>query len=161
MYAHRSDIVVEVWARSVRCVARGANSNFFFGGSGEDDFQAVLFEALRNTRYQFFGLLVFLFIRTRVSLKTAHGWPQRWILRAGTRLGYIFIQVLSALRAVCRVSRVHVPYVKRCYFFSKEKKQAAGPNSSGATLSLKTRVPVPACVPLFRFPKYYSSEASF
>ena len=47
---------------------------------------------------------------------------------------------LDALRAVCRVSRVRVLGVMNCFFIfsltKKSKKQGAGPNSLGATLSL-------------------------
>ena len=46
---------------------------------------------------------------------------------------------LGALGAVCRVLRVYVPCIMRCFFSKKE--QAAGPNSLvSATLCLRTRV---------------------
>ena len=60
---------------------------------------------------------------------------------------------LGVLRAVCRVSRVHVPCVMRCFFSRKNKKQkqAADPNSLGGTFSLRTRVGAPASVPFSFF----------
>ena len=50
------------------------------------------------------------------------------------RFGVRYHPSLGVLLAVCHVSRVHVPFVMRC-FFSFKKKQAAGPNILGATFS--------------------------
>ena len=61
---------------------------------------------------------------------------------------------LGALGASCRVSRVHVPCVMRCFFCSHFfffVKQTAGPNGLGATLSLTTRVRAPASKRFFCF----------
>ena len=70
---------------------------------------------------------------------------------------------LGVLRAVCRVSRVHVPCVMRCFFSRKNKKQkqAADPNSLGGTFSLRTRVGAPASVPFsffFSFAFFFFSQ---
>ena len=76
--------------------------------------------------YSLFFMLVFLLIR--ISLKTA-----RLAKTLGSlcrdRLGVHYHPTLGALGAVCRASRVHVPFVMRyqVHFFSKKKKEAAGP----------------------------------
>ena len=56
-------------------------------------------------------------------------------------------------RAACRLPRVtRACAVCKAMLFSQEKKkQAAGPNSLGATLSLRARIRAPASVFLFLF----------
>ena len=59
------------------------------------------------------------------------------------RFGAHYHPILDALRAVCRVSRVHVPCVTRecavcsTILFLEKEKQAASPNSLGATLDFE------------------------
>ena len=131
--------VVEVWARSVQCVARGLRSKvIFFRREWIRRFPGCLFKALSCVL--FFEILVFL---AYVSLWKRHGLPQLWVPLAGTGWGYIFMQVWAHCVpcAVCTG--------KAMLFFLKQKKQPAGPNSLGATLSLRTRVRTPARVHLF------------
>ena len=69
-------------------------------------------------------------------------------------MGYIIIQVWARCMRYAVLSHVHVPCVLR-YTFLKHthtNTQAAGPNSLGATSSLKTRVRPPASVPFPFFP---------
>ena len=84
----------------------------------------------------------------RISLKTARlAVTLRPLCRE--RFGVRYNPSLGSLRAVCRVSRVHMPCVMRS--LSKNKKQAAGPSCLGATLSLRTRVRAPASFAFFCF----------
>ena len=77
-----------------------------------------------------------------VSLWKRHGLPQLWVPCAATASGYIIIQVWA--RCVpCAESRVFCAVWNAIL---SEKKQAAGPNCLGATLSSRTRARAPAGV---------------
>ena len=97
-----------------------------------------------------------MWVLVRISLKTA-----RLAITLSSRFGVHYHPSLGALRAVCRVSRVHVPCVIRCLPPPAHKAKPAGPNNLGATSSLRTRVRAPASVPfLLLFVRLYFSVLS-
>ena len=105
----RSDTVVEVWARSVQCVARGVRSKFFFSpGVGKTSLPFFM------RRWFVPGILHFskciVFSIQYVSSKTARLATTLGSLR---RYGVHYHPSLGALRAACRVSRARVPCVTR------------------------------------------------
>lgn len=51
--------VVELWARSVQCVARGMRSNFFFGPSGYDNFPGCGVHLRRQLLRRIYGGSIF------------------------------------------------------------------------------------------------------
>ena len=66
------------------------------------------------------------------------------------RFGVRYHPSLGVLLAVCHVSRVHVPFVMRCfYFFQKETGRRS--KYPGCNFQLKRRVRAPASVPSFVF----------
>ena len=90
--------------------------------------------------YQVSSILrnVGVFAHTCLYMKTARLATTLGSLRRD-RMGVQDHPSLGALGAVCRVLRVYVPCIMRCFFSKKE--QAAGPNSLvSATLCLRTRV---------------------
>ena len=110
----------------------------FFGGSGwQDDFPGFSFGGV--TLYQASSIFrnVGVFCSYKFSIKTA---------RLATTLGSLCRDwfgvhchpSLGALRAVCRESGCMCRV--ECDTFFLKKKEAAGPNCLGATLSLRTRV---------------------
>ena len=119
-------------------VSRVACAQIFFcgGGSGQDDFPGV-FSVRRCFVCCVFSNVFFFCSYIRVSLKTA---------RLATTLGSLCRDwfgvhchpSLGALRAVCRESGCMCRV--ECDTFFLKKKEAAGPNCLGATLSLRTRV---------------------
>ena len=141
------DTVVEVWARSVQCVARDVRSKFFSARNGKYDFPGFLFEALFCTRYPpLFEMLVFcahthLFENGPICHNS--GFPVRGQVwgTPSSKFGRDAYRVPCATRAyaVCNAM----------FIFSLPKKQAVGPNSLGATLSLRTQVRVLASVSFF------------
>ena len=77
--------------------------------------------------------------------------PQLWVSNGGTGVGYMIVQVWA--RCVpCAVCHACMCRVKCDAFYLKNKtKQAADPNSLGATLSVRTRVRAPASFPFILF----------
>ena len=113
----------------MRCVTRGVRSNIFFVGVDKTSSRGFIL------RHYFLPVILhfskcWCFLLIRISLKTA---------RHATTLGFQWRDrcgvhdrpSLGALRAVCRVSRVHVPCVMRCFPPPPKKKGAAGPNGLG------------------------------
>ena len=119
------------------CPAWRAFKVFYLAGADTTIFPGFLLEALFGTRYvsSISKKCCSVFLRLRISMKTA---------RLATTLGFLcrdrfgldYCSALGALRALCRVSRVHVPRGMKWFSSTKKKKeQAAGPNSLvGATL---------------------------
>ena len=125
-------------------VARGVRLKFFWGGRFPG------FSFLKRYFVPVPGILHFStcwsFFGSSVSLRKRHGLTQLWVPCAGgTGLGHIIIRVWARCVpcAVCRQSKM------RCFFLVKCKK-AAGPNSLGTALSLRTRVRASASI-LFSF----------
>ena len=105
----RPDTVIEAWARSVQCVARGVCSEIFSAGVGKTISRAV---SVRRC---------FVFCLSNVGV-----FAHTYLVENGT----------ARHNSVCNTHDT----------FSRKKKEAAGPNRLGATLSLRTRVRDPASV---------------
>ena len=110
----RPDTVVEVWARSVQCVARGVRSKFFSGGSGYDDFPGFLFEAIFGTRHPpFSNCWVFLAHAYLFENVTAcHNSAITLGALCRDRFGVHYHPRIITLGALRAVSRVHVPCIR-------------------------------------------------
>ena len=120
----RPDTVVEVWARSVQCVARGVRSTVFFSEGVDKAISRVFFFFLR--RYVVPGIPHFskcwCFVIIHISWKTAPLLPQLYENDSLCRdsFGVHYHPSLVALRILCRVSHLHVPCVMRRFFSNKK-----------------------------------------
>ena len=147
----RPDRVVEVWARSVLCAARGVRSNFFCRREWTRRFLGFSF---RGVLYQVSSVFEMFFFAHTYRCETA---------RLTTTLGSLCRDRFEVHwsskfgRAACRVlcvSRVHMPGVMRSFFLQGKKKKNRPPAQTvwlGATLSLRTRVRASASVPFCFF----------
>ena len=103
--------VVEVWARSVQCVARGMQCGQIFDSAGVDNTIPGFLRCESYLCLLFFEKLGF-FTDTNLCENTEAGHNSGFPVQIGR--GYSIIQFSG--RTACRVSRVHVPCVMRCFF---------------------------------------------
>ena len=117
----RPDTVVEAWARSVQCVARGVRPKPFFSVGVDKTFSRVF--SVRRL-FLFFHSLVF-----QILVTVAH----MYLVENGTachnsgslfrdRFEVLYNSSLGGLHAVCRASGVHMPRVMRCLVLFSRKK---------------------------------------
>ena len=108
------DTVVEVWARSVQCVARDVRSKFFSARNGKYDFPGFLFEAIFGTRHPpFSNCWVFLAHAYLFENVTAcHNSAITLGALCRDRFGVHYHPRIITLGALRAVSRVHVPCIR-------------------------------------------------
>ena len=138
---------------AIRAVCRAwrALKSFFRHEWIIDGFPGFLFKAFICTRYYppFFEMLVF-FAYTRLFDNGMACHNSGFPVQGRDELGVYYQPSLGALRAVCRVSRVRVPCVTRCFLSRTKQKTGRRSNMARVQLwALRTRVRARASLPFF------------